>query len=712
MLFIGFTVQAQFMEISLMIPHYYPGEVYFNDGHIETYDEIELPRTGKSKIGVKNNGDKKYHDIDALDIVGIKIWHKDFPDNTHKLYHVYAKKFMGLSANQWGTPIAASSGGVCYQCEMNYQIDKTTGDLLFVKFKGGNGADTPTVYYVWHTGNEQATLFCVNSTIPKRAAEPFKDNQTIYEGIRKGTLNLDDIQYILNEIADDIPAHATNESMPESVTESAVANISAHSLRHSVCIVFPEIADSDKAVLADYSLYLSRAGMTSASHALSTYKSENPFGSGVLVEYNGKKIVLTNLHVVGYAQTATIVFELHNKTVRYTNCRVLSTDKQSDLAAIEIPAESEMIALPLYHGDISDDMAVVAAGFPGLANKPSWQLTRGFISNAHLTSLEDCPAQHIIQHTASIDSGSSGGPLLYKNEDDQYRITGINTWKAFYREGVGLAIGQEDIAAFLANADMTGSKEYRTIDRVKETSGEDWLYMYRQLSDSTRQTIKEANWRLPLDQVVSALDAKDKEVSTNKKSAKKFDRSAARVETNLQHRSHILVRYANYFGYNQKAGIAIEQDWRIGFVTTGMYVDALFANVRVYNDMMIYDNPEDQYSFENRAGAVFGVYLGFQVPITVNKHILVPRITQSAGGGPLKTNDTNGGYVIETDMRAGLDWHIPFSRCDLILGLHYDMNWFWSKDTWSIEPFKKAANSDQHSLFLQHGIGVNLGVGF
>ncbi len=712
MLLIGFTVQAQFAEISLMVPHYYPGEVYFNDGHTETYDEVELPRTGKSKIGVKNNGDKKRHDIDASDIAGIKIWHKDFPDKAHLLYYVYAKKIMGLSAHQWGTPIAASSWGVCYQCEMNYKIDKATGDLLFVKLTSSDGSETPTVYYVWRRGAEQAVLFSINDAIPKKAAESFEENQTIYDGIRKGTLNFDDMQYILDEMANVTPSPAGNDSVPESVPENAVASTPCHSLRHSVCIVYPHIEDGDKSVFADYSLYMSRAGMTSASRALSAYKSDNTFGSGVLAEYNGRKIVLTNLHVAGYSQTATIVFELPDKTVRYTNCRILSTDKQSDLAAIEVPAESEMTALPLYSGDISDGMEVVAAGFPELADKPSWQLTRGFISNAHLTSLEDCPAQHIIQHTASIDSGSSGGPLLHKNEDGEYGIIGINTWKAFYREGVGLAIGGEDIAAFLKDADMTGSTEYQAIDKVKETGGEDWLYVYRQLPDSTRQSIKEASWRLPLDQVIRVLDARDKAVSADKKSAKKFDRSAAHIEKNLQHRSHILVRYANYFGYNQKAGIAIEQDWRAGFVTTGVYVDALFANVQVYNDMMIYDDVRDQYSFENRAGAVFGVYLGFQVPITVGKHILVPRITQSAGGGPIKTNSTNGGYVIETDTRAGLDWRIPFSRCDLIVGLHYDMNWFWSKDTWSIQPFKQSADEEQHSLYLQHGIGVSIGVGF
>ena len=79
-------------------------------------------------------------------------------------------------------------------------------------------------------------------------------------------------------------------------------------LRHSVCIVEPELSDDDKTLMADYSRFMARAGMNSASRALVAYKSEGTFGSGVVVTQNGKKYVLTNLHVIGYAQMATIVF--------------------------------------------------------------------------------------------------------------------------------------------------------------------------------------------------------------------------------------------------------------------------------------------------------------------------------------------------------------------------------------------------------------------
>lgn len=39
----------------------------------------------------------------------------------------------------------------------------------------------------------------INDAIPKKAAESFEYNQTIYEGIRKGSPNCDDMQYILDD---------------------------------------------------------------------------------------------------------------------------------------------------------------------------------------------------------------------------------------------------------------------------------------------------------------------------------------------------------------------------------------------------------------------------------------------------------------------------------------------------------------------------------
>lgn len=480
----------------------------------------------------------------------------------------------------------------------------------------------------------------------------------------------------------------------------------AQGLRYSVCIVEPEFPETDKSLMSDYSLYMARAGMQNASRALGAYKNEGTYGSGVVVTHEGNKYVLTNLHVIGYAQQATLIFQLHEKTVRYPHCAVIHTGSAADLTAIELPAEAEMIALPLYEGDIDDDMAIVAAGFPELAGKPSWQMTRGFVSNARVDLDSREHATRIIQHSASIDPGSSGGPLLYKNADGKYSIVGINTWKAFYREGVGLAIGKEDVEAFIGSLAMPSGNPDNAFEALRTTSGEEWLYIFRNLPDSAQKSIKEMEWRLPLDQAVRALVVRDSLISSEARKAKHYDKSAPHIITNLEHTGHVRLVYDNYFGINQQAGVQFGFEW-LGYIITGLQISALIAEAMTENP-----STGSQLGSQTRAGAMFGLYIGGQIPIAVGKYILVPRVTQSAGIGPMKTGKIEGGFAISTDTRVGLDWRVPFRPCDLILGLHYDMNWLWTKNNLNMTPFKAAAYYDSFNQYLQHGIGLTIGVGW
>ena len=474
-------------------------------------------------------------------------------------------------------------------------------------------------------------------------------------------------------------------------------SVSAQGLRYSVCVVKPEFADSERAMMADYSLFMARAGIRSASQALVAYKNEGTFGSGVVVEHGGKKYVLTNLHVIGYAEKATITFQLHEKTLRYEHCEVANIG-ETDLAAIALPAECEMIALPLYAGEIEEDMSIVAAGFPELANKPSWQLTRGSISNARLDVDSREHATRIIQHTASIDPGSSGGPLLLKNAEGKYEILGINTWKAFYREGVGLAIGKEDVQAFIASLGASTKDASKEMAPLRNLSGEEWLYVFRNLPDSLQKNIKDLDWRLPLDPALRTLAVRDSLVSGKLAKSKHFDNSAPHVVTDLGNTNHFILVYDNYLGMNQVVGIRFGHDW-LGFVTTGIQVNALIAET------------EKSGTRTTNAGPLFGLYLGAQVPIQVGKFILAPRITQSAAAGPFFIGDAfNTKVAITTDTRVGLDWRIPVGSRELIMGLHYDLNWLWHTGTLAIQPYKTTSGSISFNQYLQHGLGITLGV--
>ena len=210
--FASVALHAQFIaQMTLLTPHYYPGEVYFVDGHSEEYAEVELPRVGKGKLGVKKNaGDKGHTDIDAANIVGIKIWHKDFPDKKHVLYYVHARKSMMHNEHQWGNPMMGSAWGVIFRCEMYYKIDQKTGDLYFVKFTGGNGPNTPTLYY----------LVRPELAMKKAAAKLFAENEEIATAIKKGKLKGSDMQYILDEMAGGKKAEEPLKIIPEIKTDS------------------------------------------------------------------------------------------------------------------------------------------------------------------------------------------------------------------------------------------------------------------------------------------------------------------------------------------------------------------------------------------------------------------------------------------------------------------------------------------------------------
>ena len=200
--FVSVALHAQFItQMSLLTPHYYPGEVYFKDGHSEEFAELELPRVGKSKLGVKKDAGENGHTyIQAEDIIGIKIWHKDFPDKKHVLYYIHARKSFMQSEHQWGNPIMGSAWGVIFECEQNYQMDKKTGDLNFIKFVGGKN------------GSFMA--------MKKAAAKLFAENEEIATAIKKGKLKGSDMQYILDEMAGGKKAEQPAKIIPEIKTDS------------------------------------------------------------------------------------------------------------------------------------------------------------------------------------------------------------------------------------------------------------------------------------------------------------------------------------------------------------------------------------------------------------------------------------------------------------------------------------------------------------
>ena len=152
--------------------------------------------------------------------------------------------------------------------------------------------------------------------------------------------------------------------------------------------------------------------------------TERGSGSGVIVDPDG--FIVTNAHVVSGAHSVEVrlparpagqsILARRTRTVRGT---VVGVDLETDLALIRVD-EKQLPSLAFADSDhVRPGQLVLAVGSPlGLENSVSL----GVIS-AVARQLENESPMIYLQTDASINPGSSGGPLI----DTSGRIVGINT---------------------------------------------------------------------------------------------------------------------------------------------------------------------------------------------------------------------------------------------------------------------------------------------
>lgn len=227
-------------------------------------------------------------------------------------------------------------------------------------------------------------------------------------------------------------------------------------IKDFVPIVRPVVAEATVAYLEKLAESLSSEGYTEAADALKLYASGG-FGSGFVIETpNGKRYVVTNRHVVAQAESVTIEFERPDGSRSvYKACPILAIGESLDLALIGPPPGTEFFGsgLAFSTAAIVDGAEVWSAGYPALGNTPGWQLGKGNVTNsaARIPELVDPALTSLIQHSAQIDSGNSGGPLLVEDKSNRagFKVIGINTWKAVGRQATNLAIPAKAVRDFV-----------------------------------------------------------------------------------------------------------------------------------------------------------------------------------------------------------------------------------------------------------------------
>jgi serine protease Do len=176
--------------------------------------------------------------------------------------------------------------------------------------------------------------------------------------------------------------------------------------------------------------------------------AEGGFGSGfVIVHPEGdktRKFVVTNHHVVGDGGSVKVRVGKEN-----LDAKLIYDDPNYDLAVLEVPSLAVSSGFALSSAPVHDRDEIIATGYPGISGRPSYQTTKGYISNEKYTPpSNDESALVYLQHTAPIDPGSSGGPVTNaKNE-----IVGVNTMKVVGRENVGIAVPGSEVKHALSTA--------------------------------------------------------------------------------------------------------------------------------------------------------------------------------------------------------------------------------------------------------------------
>jgi S1-C subfamily serine protease len=152
-------------------------------------------------------------------------------------------------------------------------------------------------------------------------------------------------------------------------------------------------------------------------------------GSGVVIAPDG--YVLTNSHVVSGADSLTVKFRdgvTHQATL-------VGEDPPTDLAVIRVNSSGLAYAMVGDSLSLKAGQLVIAIGNPlGFDSTVSIGVVSAL--GRALRSREGRLIENIIQHTAPLNPGNSGGPLV----DSRGAVVGINTAIIAMAQGIGFAI--------------------------------------------------------------------------------------------------------------------------------------------------------------------------------------------------------------------------------------------------------------------------------
>jgi hypothetical protein len=202
------------------------------------------------------------------------------------------------------------------------------------------------------------------------------------------------------------------------------------------------------------------------------------------------KIFVTNHHVTNDLDLRSAKIEMKDDRI-YKVKRIVTELKLNDLAIVEITGECDDV-LQLADGErISRNDEVYSIGNPTDEdmNVDYFHLTKGRIKKVEDDSwFYDTDENYthealVIQHTAIIKPGNSGGPLLNNNG----QVIGVNTF--FYGDSLNYAIHVDELITLLDKNDLAynkstlNEKKFTKRERRSRTLGERVKFVFEKQSE-------------------------------------------------------------------------------------------------------------------------------------------------------------------------------------------------------------------------------------
>ena len=185
----------------------------------------------------------------------------------------------------------------------------------------------------------------------------------------------------------------------------------------------------------------------------------------------GNGLIVSNAHVVEFAQAGGQVFVVHKSFVQPMPARIIKVsapfeESGTDFVLLEV-SNKGLPALPLMTNTQSRKLTpVIAAGFPAdvmETDSAFAALIQGevtavpdlSVSDGIVTSEQQLPEgqTRFVFHTAPLSKGNSGGPLV----DYCGSVVGVNTFvRRTELRNLNIALSTDDLVAFLADTPAAG----------------------------------------------------------------------------------------------------------------------------------------------------------------------------------------------------------------------------------------------------------------